>query len=106
MFGLGFVGKLELDRGEISWRRSFDKERPMTRMTIRSRVGADGILRVAVPVGVSEADAEMNVTIEPVSPRPMTQAEYVAFIDSLAGAWEGDFERPPQGEPEEREPFP
>jgi hypothetical protein len=78
----------------------------MNRMTIRSRVGADGVLRVNVPVGAAEADREMQVTIEPLARPAMTQQEWEAFVDSTTGAWQGEFERPPQGEYEEREPLP
>jgi hypothetical protein len=58
----------------------------MNRMTIRSRVGADGVLRVNVPVGAAEADREMQVTIEPVARPAMTQQEWEAFVDSTAGS--------------------
>ena len=78
----------------------------MTRLIVRSRVGSDGVLRVAIPVGPSEADAEMQLTVESVAKPPQSQLEYEALIDSLAGAWQGDFERPEQGKPEDREPLP
>jgi hypothetical protein len=78
----------------------------MNRMIVRSRVGADGVLRVNVPVGKDEADQEVQVTVEPLAPKAaMTQEEWEAWVDSMAGTWKGDFERPPQLPLEEREPF-
>ena len=35
----------------------------------------------------------------------MTQEEWHAWVDSMAGTWQGEFERPAQGEYEEREPL-
>jgi hypothetical protein len=46
------------------------------------------------------------VTVEPLAPKkPMTQEEWRAWVDSMAGTWQGEFERPPQGEYEQREPL-
>jgi hypothetical protein len=78
----------------------------MARITVKSRVDADGVLRVAVPVSSADANREVQVTIEPVGPPPMTQEEWRAFVLSTARKWEGDLERPDQGEFEEREPLP
>ena len=72
-------------------------------MVVRSRVDHDGVLRVTVPIGVAEADREMQVTIEPLPPKADEQAEYVAWLRSLAGSWKGEFETMPQGEFEERD---
>src|SRR5439155_11358675 len=60
--------------------------REMTRMTVRSRVGADGVLHVTVPVSPADANQEVQVTIEPVGPPPMTQEEWRAFVLSMAGS--------------------
>jgi hypothetical protein len=78
----------------------------MTRITLKSRVGADGVLRVAVPVSAADANQEVQVTIEPVGPPPMTQEEWRAFVLSTAGKWQGELQRPDQGEYEERDPLP
>jgi hypothetical protein len=78
----------------------------MTRMTVKSRVGADGVLHVTVPVSPADANQEVQVTIEPLGPPPMTQEEWRAFVLSTAGKWEGDLERADQGEYKERDPLP
>jgi hypothetical protein len=33
----------------------------------------------------------------------MTPEEWRAFVDEMAGSWQGDFERPPQGDYEVRD---
>ncbi len=77
----------------------------MSRLIVRSRVDADGVLRVEVPLGTDEADHEMQVTIESLPTSLNPQADYVAWLESLAGSWQGDFEPMPQGDPEERDAF-
>jgi hypothetical protein len=78
----------------------------MDRIVVKSRVNGDGILNLSLPVGLAEADKEVQVTVEPLAARmPMTPEEWRAWVDSMAGTWQGDFERPPQGEYEEREPL-
>ena len=82
----------------------------MTRMILRSRVDKDGFLTLRVPVGAAEADREILVTLEdaPIVPvRIMTREEWLAFIDRTAGSiTDPTFERPPQGELEERDWIP
>ncbi len=80
----------------------------MNRMVVQSRVGSDGVLHLTLPVGVEEADKEVQVTVEPMPPKKaMTQEEWRAFVLSTAGSvTDPTFERPPQGEYEEREPLP
>ena len=77
----------------------------MTRMTLNARVGADGVLRVTVPVGMAEADREVQVTVEPLAPKKsMSQAEYAAWVESMAGSiTDPTFRRHEQGEYEQRE---
>jgi hypothetical protein len=78
----------------------------MTRTTLTSRVGADGVLSVTVPLTPADANQEVRVTIEPVSPAPvMTQEEWRKWVQSMVGSWQGDFERPDQGEYERRDPL-
>lgn len=69
----------------------------MTRTVITSRVGQDGTLNVSVPLGSQEANREVTVTIEPVQSTPNEQADYRHWLDSIAGRWQGGFERLPQG---------
>jgi hypothetical protein len=76
----------------------------MTPTTFTSRVGADGILSVSIPLSPSDANLEVRVTVESVNPKPkMTQDEWKTWLGSLAGRWQGEFERPDQGEFEQRD---
>jgi hypothetical protein len=78
----------------------------MNRIVVKSKVSSDGILHLSLPVGVEEADNEVRVTVESLAPKkPMTQEQWRSWVDSMAGTWQGDFERPPQGEYEQREPL-
>lgn len=77
----------------------------MTRVVMTSRIGKDGVLHLDLPLGASEADREVQVTVEPAPPPAMTQAEWVAFVERTSGAWQGEFEQPPQGELEVRDPL-
>ena len=76
----------------------------MDRITVKSRVGSNGILQLTVPVGSADADREVQVTVEPVGP-PLSPAEWRRRVLESAGKWEGDFERPEQGEYEPRVPL-
>lgn len=78
----------------------------MTRIVLKSKVGADGVLQLTVPVGPDDANREVRVVIEsePAAPvRTMSQEEWEAWVLSTAGKWQGDFELPSLGLPEERD---
>lgn len=78
----------------------------MTKTVVRSKIGTDGILHLALPFGIKEASQDVEVTVTPLSQKPaMSQEEWRAFIQRTAGSWKGDFVRPEQGEFEEREPL-
>ena len=78
----------------------------MNRIVLKSRVSRDGILQLTVPVGASSADEEVQVTIESVvEPSEMTIEEWQRGLLELAGSWKGPFERPDQGELQERDSF-
>ncbi len=55
------------------------------RIQIKSRVGADGVLHVSVPVGVAEAHREVQVTVETTAQPTMTQDEWRKWVESVAG---------------------
>jgi hypothetical protein len=78
----------------------------MNRMVVKSTVSSDGVLHLALPIGIEEANKEVQVTVESALPVPVAQEEWQELILSTAGKWQGEFERPEQGEYEEREPLP
>jgi hypothetical protein len=76
----------------------------MNRIILNSKVSSDGTLRFSLPLGMAEADHEVRVTVEPVATHAATsQSEWEAWVDAMAGSWQGDFERPPQADYEQRE---
>jgi hypothetical protein len=77
----------------------------MSRVEVLSRVGSDGVLRLNVSLPEVDAGREVKVTVESARPS-MTQEQWREAVLRTAGKWQGDFERPPQGEYEEREPLP
>ena len=78
----------------------------MNRIIVRSRVDGDGVLRVNLPIGKQDADREVQLTVEPLpGKKPMRQEEYVKWVEAMAGAWQGEFERPEQGKLQERDPL-
>ncbi|HJT77621.1 MAG TPA: hypothetical protein VJ739_10515 [Gemmataceae bacterium] len=77
----------------------------MTRIVLESRVGGDGVLHLELPLGPSEAGQAVRVTVEPVVAPGRSAEEWQRAVWATAGRWQGEFERPPQGEFEEREPL-
>jgi hypothetical protein len=67
----------------------------MNSMKLRSRVGADGVLNLRVPVGVTNAEVEVVVVFQLVEPAqtPKTPEELgwpAGFFEQTAGAWAGE----------------
>lgn len=77
----------------------------MDRMTMNSRVGADGVLNVSVPVGLSDANLPVQITIEPALEKTNGSPDYGDWLDGLAGRWQGEFVRGEEGTLETREPL-
>lgn len=77
----------------------------MNRIVVKSTVSSDGVLHLALPIGMEEANKEVQVTVEAALPVPVSQEEWQELILSTAGKWEGEFARPEQGEYEQREPL-
>ena len=79
----------------------------MNRMIIKSRIGADGVLHVTVPVSAADANREVQVTIDPVSPPLLTPEDWRSFVLATAGSiTDPSFVRHEQGEYERREELP
>jgi hypothetical protein len=83
----------------------------LTRIELRTRIGPDGILTLSVPAGMSEANREVNVIVEPADATlgktaKITPEEWARFVNETAGARKGDLERPEQGELEVRDQLP
>ncbi|MBI4580560.1 MAG: hypothetical protein HY718_12710 [Planctomycetes bacterium] len=79
----------------------------MTRMELRSRIGADGVLTVTVPMGVTEANREVIVTVEAVEPSlrsPVDRETWQRIVEETSGSIQDPtFCRHEQGDYEQRE---
>lgn len=81
----------------------------MQSITLRSRVGEDGILHLEVPVGLTNAELEVTVTVQLVDPQPKAKTPEElgwppGFFEQTAGALADDpLVRGAQGEYEVRE---
>ncbi|MCE5268772.1 MAG: hypothetical protein LLG00_12890 [Planctomycetaceae bacterium] len=81
----------------------------MCHVEIRSKVGADGVLTISLPLGLAEANREVRVVVEPSEHLASSSvAEWREFIGSMQGCIsDPTFRRPDQGEYESRgEVFP
>ena len=61
--------------------------------------------RVSGLVGFAAADQEVQITVESVGWPALLPDEWRRRILETAGKWQGDFERPEQGDYEQREPL-
>jgi hypothetical protein len=80
----------------------------MTRIEVLSKVGPDGVLHLEVPMGASEANREVRVTVEGVGTvvPAMSQPEWEDFVRRTTGSvTDPGFELPEQGQFEERDPL-
>jgi hypothetical protein len=82
----------------------------MNKVILTSRVGADGVLNVTVPLRPEDANQTVRVTVEALdeaeapATRPTTREEWLKFIEKTAGSiTDPTFERQPQGEYEQRD---
>lgn len=71
-----------------------------------SRVDSDGVLKLSLPLGANEANADVLVTIQSTSVvnEAVQQMPWQEFLDATYGSCAGlGLERGPQGEYEVRE---
>ena len=69
--------------------------------TVTIRADSDGV--VTLSLGEACANKLVQVTVQTIP--ETTREEWLRFIENTAGKWEGELERPPQGEYEERDPL-
>jgi hypothetical protein len=76
---------------------------------ITAQVGPNGVLTLSVPLDKADANKPVRVTVETMEEtKPLLDREaWLRFITQTAGSiTDPTFERPPQGELEERDPLP
>ena len=82
----------------------------MKSMQLTSRVGKDGILKIQMPVDITDQEVDVVVVVQPRlkfkpgADMPEVRGWLPGFFEKTAGAWQGDpLTRPPQGKYEIRE---
>ncbi|KAM3101093.1 hypothetical protein ACKFKF_09775 [Phormidesmis sp. 146-12] len=80
----------------------------MKSVTLRSHVGADGILNLQVPIGITNTELEVMVIIQPLIQPESKASESTGwipgFFEEVIGSWDGEpLVRSEQGEYEVRE---
>ena len=77
----------------------------MRRIEMIATVTNDGTLTIPVPADVTPGAHAVIVEIDerPVGPEHRDATDWPTFLKETAGAWRGDYERPAQGDYEERD---
>jgi hypothetical protein len=79
---------------------------------IFSQVAADEILTITVPLTQADANKSVRVTVEIMenTAEPaaggLTRERWLRFLEATAGKWQGELDRPPQGDYENRDQWP
>lgn len=58
----------------------------MEPIKVRTHVGSDGMLKLELPIGATDVDCEVTVTVQP----QFTHEEWLAFIEETAGSLADD----------------
>ncbi len=77
----------------------------MQSITLHSHVGEDGILHLDIPVGLTDAELEVTVTVQTVKTPEGTGWPPGFFEETFGSLRDEPLEREPQGELQEREPL-
>ncbi len=76
----------------------------METITLHSRVGADGLLKLQVPVNATNTDLEVVLIVQPVAPSAESLGWPQGFFEQTYGRWQGQpLVREPQGDYEVRD---
>jgi hypothetical protein len=63
----------------------------MIETTFQSTIGANGELHLQLPAGFAPEGGKVTVKVRYQPNRFKNQEEYVAWVRSLGGTWEGEF---------------
>ncbi|MDZ7958188.1 MAG: hypothetical protein RMY34_09845 [Aulosira sp. DedQUE10] len=81
----------------------------MHSIKLKKRVGADGVLHLDIPVGITDKEVEIMVIYQPLEAStqlktPEQRGWMPGFFEEVIGGWVGEpLERPEQGDYEIRE---
>ena len=62
----------------------------METITLHSRVGADGLLKLQVPVNLTNTELEVVLIVQPVVPAGQAPGWPPEFFKEVAGGWQGE----------------
>ena len=62
----------------------------METITLRSRVGADGLLKLQVPVKATNTELEVVLIVQPVASAGQKHGWPPEFLKEVAGGWQGE----------------
>ena len=75
----------------------------MTSIEVKSKVDANGVLNLSIPIGRADANQEVRVVVEPLE-NVLSREQWRQFVRTTAGSIaDSTFQRHPQGEFEQRE---
>lgn len=77
----------------------------MNRIVVNTKLDSEGVLHLALPIGAADADRAVRIIVEPTSSVSLSQEEWRQRILQTAGKWQGEWQRPEQGNYEQREPL-
>ena len=79
----------------------------MQTLTIHTRVGKDGILKIETPIGITDAEIEVILVVNPKEAEARPLSSWPAnFFTEILGGWEGKrLVREPQEMYEKRDEF-
>ena len=78
----------------------------MQSLTLHTRVGKDGILKIETPIGITNADLEIVLVVNPMAEAHPISEWPANFFTEIVGGWEGaPLVREPQGTYEARSEF-
>ena len=75
----------------------------MQSITLHTRVGKDGILKIETPIGISDAELEVVLVVHPLEEARLFSEWPANFFTEIIGGWKGaPLVRVPQGTYETR----
>ncbi len=78
----------------------------MQSLTLHTRVGKDGILKLETPIGIADAELEVILVVQPLgqpAPNAPVPGWMPGFFQDIVGGWQGEpLVREPQGTYETR----
>ena len=70
----------------------------MQSITLRTRVGKDGILKLETPIGITDTELEVVLVVNPVVEEQNAKGWPPGFFTEIIGGWQGErLVREPQG---------